>query len=143
MYQGGPSVSGVDYVLSDAELFREVLGPQFDLVGFDPRGELFRSAALTAVVLTRSAGVGQTTPDLTMFKDASEAAQVLSSYSVNANESVSSIGRNFALFEIINNLASDRVKTLSESVGTPAVARDMLSIVQAFGQDKLQYWGIS
>lgn len=78
-----------------------------------------------------------------MFKDAAEAAQLLSTYSVNANDSASSIGRNFALNEILNNLASDRVKTIAESVGTPAVARDMLSIVEAFGQEKLQYWGIS
>lgn len=94
-------------------------------------------------LMLSGAGVGQTTPNLTIFKDAAEAAQVLSPYAVNANESVSSIGRNFALFGIMNNLASDRVKNLAESVGTPAVARDMLSIVEAFGQDKLQYWGVS
>ena len=88
-------------------------------------------------------GVGETTPSLAIFKDAAEAAQVFSTWSVNANESVSAIGRNFALAETINNLANARVKEIAASVGTPAVARDMLSIVKAFGQDKLQYWGIS
>ena len=88
-------------------------------------------------------GVGQTTPCLTMFKDAAEAAQLLSTFTVNVNESVSSIGRNFALTEILNDLARDRVNTIAESVGTTTVARDMLSIVEAFGQNSLQYWGFS
>ena len=78
-----------------------------------------------------------------MFKDAAEAAQLFSTYVFNANDSVSSIGRDFALIEILSMLATDRVKTIAESVGTPAVARDMLSIVKAFGEDKLQYWGFS
>ena len=78
-----------------------------------------------------------------MFKDAAEAAQLLSPYAVNANESVASIGRNFALIEILNNLANDRVETLAQSVNTPAVARDMLAMVEAFGEEKLQYWGVS
>ena len=78
-----------------------------------------------------------------MFKDAAEAAQLLSMYVNNANDSVSSIGRDFAVAEILDMLAADRVKTITESVGTPAVARDMLSIVKAFGEDKLQYWGFS
>ena len=37
---GGPNGAGIDFILSEASLFREVLGPQFDLVGFDPRGKL-------------------------------------------------------------------------------------------------------
>ena len=78
-----------------------------------------------------------------MFKDAAEAAQLLSTFTVNVNESVSSIGRNFALTEILNDLARDRVNTIAESVGTTTVARDMLSIVEAFGQNSLQYWGFS
>ena len=78
-----------------------------------------------------------------MFKDAAEAAQLLSMYVNNANYSVSSIGRDFALAENLDMLTADRVKAIAESVGTPAVARDMLSIVKAFGEDKLQYWGFS
>ena len=78
-----------------------------------------------------------------MFKDAAEAAQLFSTFTVNVNESISSIGRNFALTEILDNLANARVKTVAESVGTTTVARDMLSIVEAFGLDSLQYWGFS
>jgi hypothetical protein len=78
-----------------------------------------------------------------MFMDAGEAAELFSTYAYNANESDSALGRDFAIIEILNDLASVRVKQIAESVGTPAVARDMLSIVEAFGQEKLQYWGIS
>ncbi|KAJ6462623.1 TAP-like protein-domain-containing protein [Mycena sanguinolenta] len=35
---GGPGASGVNFVLGLAEEVRAVVGPQFDLVGFDPRG---------------------------------------------------------------------------------------------------------
>lgn len=37
----------------------------------------------------------------------------------------------------------DRVQLVAESVSTPAVATDMLNIVKAFGQDKLNYYGVS
>jgi len=35
---GGPGGSGVDFIREGAALFSPILGPQFDLVGFDPRG---------------------------------------------------------------------------------------------------------
>lgn len=37
---GGPGGSGVDFVMDIADPFARILGPQFDLVGFDPRGVL-------------------------------------------------------------------------------------------------------
>jgi pimeloyl-ACP methyl ester carboxylesterase len=41
---GGPGVSGVDWVLQNADQFAAIVGPQFDLIGFDLRGisDLFR-----------------------------------------------------------------------------------------------------
>ena len=36
---GGPGGSGVETILSLGEQFRSVLGDNYDLVGFDPRGE--------------------------------------------------------------------------------------------------------
>ena len=35
---GGPGGSGVLTVVEDASLIREIAGPQYDIVGFDPRG---------------------------------------------------------------------------------------------------------
>lgn len=37
---GGPGGSGVDYLLAGAAGFTTILGPQFDVIGFDPRGSL-------------------------------------------------------------------------------------------------------
>lgn len=93
--------------------------------------------------LNKATGTGATTPSLTMFKDSVEAGQLISAYAYNANESYSTIGRNFALVEVLDTFANDRAKKVAESVGTPAVARDMMSITKALGQDKLQYWGFS
>ena len=38
-FLGGPGDSGVQYVLGSASSFRQIIGPQYDLVGFDPRGK--------------------------------------------------------------------------------------------------------
>lgn len=43
----------------------------------------------------------------------------------------------------MGDIARDRLKDVEEHVAMPAVARDMLRIVQAHGMDKLQYWGFS
>ena len=32
---------------------------------------------------------------------------------------------------------------MAESIGTAAIATDMLQIARAFGQEKVNYWGIS
>jgi hypothetical protein len=48
---GGPGGSGVDLVLKAGPLLSTILGPGFDIIGFDPRGMLDiykRSPALRA-----------------------------------------------------------------------------------------------
>ena len=62
---------------------------------------------------------------------------------MNVNESISSLGVIHAKYDIFNGLAVDRAKKVAESLSTPAVARDMMTIVTAFGQEKLKYWGVS
>ncbi|EKM51092.1 uncharacterized protein PHACADRAFT_212992 [Phanerochaete carnosa HHB-10118-sp] len=122
---GGPGISGVDSVVEDAALFREILGPQYDIVGFDPRG------------------VGHTTPVISLFQSPAEALEFFAPYPQNANESISSLGRIVAQAQILGDLANARAKTVVESVSTPTVATDMLTITRAFGRDKLSYYGIS
>lgn len=122
---GGPGGSGVDYIRENGDYFRTIIGPQYDLVGFDPRA------------------VGETTPVLSVFKDPQEALELYATFPLNAEDSVSSLGRAYAISQIVANLVDDRAKLVAESVSTPAVAMDMLQIARALGQDKVNYWGIS
>ena len=78
-----------------------------------------------------------------MFNDPAEALAFYSTYPLNLNESASSLGRVYAQAEILGKLAEDRIRTVAESVSTPAVATDMLHIARAFGSEKVNYWGIS
>lgn len=40
---GGPGGSGVDMVASAGAMLARIVGPQFDIVGFDPRGNNLES----------------------------------------------------------------------------------------------------
>lgn len=88
-------------------------------------------------------GVGATTPPLSVFKSPVEAFEFYSTYPLNVNESISSFGRMFAQSQILGNLTVDRAEKIAESVSTPAVATDMLTITRAFGHEQVNYWGIS
>lgn len=59
------------------------------------------------------------------------------------NESSGSLGMVFAEAQLVGKIAKARIPDIAQHVSTPTVARDMLSIVKAFGLDKLQYWGFS
>ena len=37
--KGGPGNSGIHFLLEFSAYFREVVGPRYDLVSFDPRGK--------------------------------------------------------------------------------------------------------
>ncbi|KAI5119054.1 hypothetical protein M0805_005920 [Coniferiporia weirii] len=122
---GGPGGSGVALVLLESEALRTALGEGFDLIGFDPRG------------------VGMTTPRLSIFKTPLEAGTFYMQQEMNMNATLSSLGDAYARSHILGKLAADRAGVVVEHMSTPTVARDMLRIVEASGQDKLQYWGFS
>ena len=83
------------------------------------------------------------TPSAGIFKSPPEALELYKTYPTDLNESISSLGQEFAHSQILNDLAQARVALATESMSTPAVATDMLNIARAFGQDKVHYWGIS
>lgn len=121
---GGPGESGVDEVLRIGEQMSTILG-EFDLVGFDPRG------------------IARSTPKASYFNDVQRAAFTpLSGLSIT-NQTDEGVGRTWAGAQILGKLAGERGKGFLEHLTTPNTARDMRSILKAYGQDKLQYWGIS
>ncbi|KAJ8092780.1 hypothetical protein PM082_023608 [Marasmius tenuissimus] len=121
---GGPGESGVDYVLAAGSTHRVGLGPRFDLVGFDPRG------------------VRRSTPRIEFYKSRAERALSLRPYA-ELNQSRETVESFWANSQIMGTLAYDRGKDYLGHMNTANSARDMLRIVEAHGQEKLQYWGLS
>ncbi|EIN12410.1 alpha/beta-hydrolase [Punctularia strigosozonata HHB-11173 SS5] len=122
---GGPGGSGVDLIKRAGEQFQQILGDDYDLIGFDPRG------------------IGRTTPGIVVFDDegASVAWQLTHGPVLNATDEA--LARAYARAQVFGSLAAERVGEAAQYVSTPMVARDMLSITRAHGREKLLYWGFS
>ncbi|KAK7036366.1 Abhydrolase-4 domain-containing protein [Favolaschia claudopus] len=121
---GGPGGSGVDTILELGSLFRTILGPSFDLVGFDPRG------------------IARSLPRASFFTTQAERAQFPPQISLNASQDA--FGRTMANSMLEATLAGARDDHGSlRFINTEATARDMMKIVEAYGEEKLQYWGFS
>lgn len=134
---GGPGVSGTWFVNKNGRSLSKIVGPEFDILGFDPRG------------------IGATTPKPSCFESESQEKMWslqnggplnISDYSIPLARSRAralselcrgTIGGNGQ--EEINGTASQW--GIGRFVGTPSVATDMLRITEKLGQDKLQYWG--
>lgn len=120
---GGPGGSGVDLILSVGHAFATVLGPQFDVVGFDPRG------------------IARSTPRADFFNSNAERAmsERLVKRVVEPNEQANA----WAQAQVIGSLAASHDDGYLAHINTPNTATDMLSIARAHGRDKIQYWGFS
>nr|GAT49901.1 predicted protein [Mycena chlorophos] len=125
---GGPGVSGVDFVRGAyGDILALILGPDFDIVSFDPRG------------------IRRSTPLASFFDTAAERDLWLPSirkYSLNA--SANALASAWARGTILGQLAGERDYDGSlRFINTENTARDMLQIVKAHGREKLSYWGFS
>ena len=47
------------------------------------------------------------------------------------------------MYDILGRLGESNAKAVAETLSTPSVVRDMMGINNAFGREKLQYWGFS
>lgn len=122
---GGPGGSGVDLVLQFGDALGAILGPQFDVVGFDPRG------------------VGRSVPRVSYFKTEVE-RQLWGDFGLHVvNNSDEGISRTWARSVVKNKLAAESDDGYLVHINTDNTARDMLRIVEAHGREKLQYWGFS
>ncbi|KAF9069707.1 TAP-like protein-domain-containing protein [Rhodocollybia butyracea] len=122
---GGPGVSGVDDLVGGTGAFLAGITPQFDIVTFDPRG------------------VDHSTPAVTFFESDAERQFWLSAKTFDANSSSDALAVQVAQSKVIGQLAKDRDNGILAHVATDNVARDLLQMVEAYGEENLQYWGIS
>ncbi|KDQ28679.1 hypothetical protein PLEOSDRAFT_1111900 [Pleurotus ostreatus PC15] len=124
---GGPGSSGVDLLAEAGAVFSQILGPTFDIVSFDPRG------------------VGFSTPRASFFPTEAQRQFFVSPSFDDVNALSHGVARVWARAQILGALASqqDQKDHLFEHLNTENTARDMLRVVEAHGQEKLQYWGLS
>ncbi|KDR74314.1 hypothetical protein GALMADRAFT_250125 [Galerina marginata CBS 339.88] len=122
---GGPGGSGVDMIQgTGGDLLSLLIGPQFDAVGFDPRG------------------IARSTPRASFFK--TDVERVLWGQSLGpVNNSDEGIARTWARAKVFGELAAETDYGYLRHINTDQTARDMLRIVEAHGRSKIQYWGFS
>ncbi|KAK0457508.1 TAP-like protein-domain-containing protein [Desarmillaria tabescens] len=128
MNPGGPGGSGVVYLASIGPLLSSVIGNQYDIISFDPRG------------------VGNSTPRAEFFLSKEEHYQWLADtnhWTAAVNTTSDQIPHLWASAQVIAELAKERDNGILNYIDTDNAARDMLRISEAAGQSKLQYWGIS
>ncbi|KAK0487949.1 TAP-like protein-domain-containing protein [Armillaria novae-zelandiae] len=125
---GGPGGSGVSAMTSIGPLAVSILGNQYDIVSFDPRG------------------VANSTPKAQFFLSKEEQYQWLASsnnWATVVNTTSDQIPHLWASAQVLAELALERDTGILNYISTDNVARDMLRISQAAGQEKLQYYGVS
>ncbi|KAF7360125.1 hypothetical protein MVEN_00740900 [Mycena venus] len=120
---GGPGGSGVDLIAIAGSTFARILGPEFDIIGFDPRG------------------VARSSPRVSFFETDMERAMWGNPSLKELNASSDALGRFWARAQVINRLVNERGSF--QHINTDNTARDMLQIVRAHGRERLQYWGFS
>jgi pimeloyl-ACP methyl ester carboxylesterase len=123
---GGPGGSSIDLVVQSGTFMQQIVGEEYDILGFDPRG------------------VGRTTPSLSGFTSSE-----LSTFAINILEdpllgtTPDSVARTYARFASFGQVAEKRINDMAHYISTPFVARDLLAITKAHGFDKLTSYGVS
>ena len=120
-----------------------IVGPQFDVVGFDPRGMCHPSSIFSSCILRHPplfTGIGQSTPRAAFLKSAAERVIL---YASNLHIAEDDVASTWAISSVFGRLAEDSDDGYLRHINTDQTARDMLRIVEAHGRTKLQYWGFS
>ncbi|KAF7370117.1 Abhydrolase-4 domain-containing protein [Mycena sanguinolenta] len=143
---GGPGGSGVDTVAAAGPLLSTIIGPEFDIIGFDPRGAPSCFLYSTRVYMNRPPQASAAPPPRISFFASRAERQIWSVEGASifsVNSSADALARGWARGVVLGQLAGKRDDGSLRFMTTDHTARDMLKIVQAHGRNKLQYWGFS
>ncbi|OJD19674.1 hypothetical protein AJ78_00406 [Emergomyces pasteurianus Ep9510] len=126
---GGPGGSGVEDVAIKGHIYNEVLGGQYNLIGFDPRG--------TGRTLPFSCGLNWT--------EAPSAANLRRRNGVAHQDLITMFnGGGWDDSTYVAEKCYEAQKSKGSFLSTAFVARDMVRIVDSLGEDgKLKFWGAS
>lgn len=133
---GGPGESGVKFMLETGRDVQKMTGPQFSIIGFDPRGVNHTIPVVSCF----------DTPHNRILFDVRGSGRILGS---GGGEEV---GELFVRGKLLGNICTTDGKAKDvQHLGTTYVARDMLAINDAIwdlvpkerGRKGLQYWGFS
>ncbi|KAJ6478062.1 hypothetical protein C8R47DRAFT_1323137 [Mycena vitilis] len=115
---GGPGGSGVDFIPRYGAYISTIVGPEFDVIGFDPRArhQPLHPARLVLRIRGRNLGGLQFSAEVSM------------------NSSAETLGRAYAQGIVTGQLAGERDDGSLRFINTDHTARDML---------RHQYWGFS
>ncbi|KAM0362062.1 hypothetical protein ACHAO7_010800 [Fusarium culmorum] len=124
---GGPGFSTLETMLANGPKLLPIIGGQYDVIGFDTRGT-GRTIPFNCPDTSNTTGLDR--------RDFNNLPRL------NGWEYAKTIF--WKSREAIAESCFEANKEMGQYYGTPAIARDMMSIVDALDQgDKLNYWGIS
>lgn len=119
---GGPGGSGVNFLYRKGKAIQQVVGKEFHLLTFDPRG------------------INGSYPQAVCFPDSDTRRKA------TAVEMPNDPAEAGSLYGWAGNLARSCKDTMGEHgqyINTPQTAADMNSILDAVGQEHMYYWGFS
>ncbi|CAG8954495.1 hypothetical protein HYFRA_00004408 [Hymenoscyphus fraxineus] len=121
---GGPGLTARSSLASLGLTLQALTGGYYDVLAFDPRG------------------TGKTLP-FSCVSSELEAVSLFSDLTLG-NSSDTALGRLWAKGEIFSNTCLQKANETGSLIGTAFVARDLISVVDALGEDGLlRYWGFS
>jgi hypothetical protein len=136
---GGLGGSGVEGILEFGAQIAQVIGPEFDFLSFDPRGEVPLNSSVHSTIPDRAKpniGVANSSPSFSFFKtDAERAAFDFGPHATDPTAAPNVLPSQWANFQALGRMAKDRdTAGVLAHVSTDNVARDMLRIVEAHGE---------
>ncbi|KAJ3529527.1 hypothetical protein NM208_g9719 [Fusarium decemcellulare] len=121
---GGPGATGRDNLAQSASMYAASTGYVHDLIAFDPRG------------------TGDTLRTYCMSNE--ENSVFTAKYPSSTNSSDVAMADTWVASKLLADACYENMKEFGKYLGTATFARDLISVVDALGEDGLlRYWGLS